>query len=97
MFEGYTFSEFIRDPLLKMKGVTQDQIDEKNLKDFENTFKFNKIKEQGQQLDVDVEEFHKILKGEDIATLRKKFALAMKKRIHEQARANIRNNKLNMP
>lgn len=45
MFEGYTFSEFIRDPLLKKKGVTQDQIDEKNLKDFENTFKYNKIKE----------------------------------------------------
>ena len=80
-FEGYTFSEYIKDPLLKMKGKGQEQIDQRKIKDFESTVKFNKIKEQGQQLGVDTEEFHKFLKGEDIASLRKNFADALKKRM----------------
>lgn len=70
LFEGLDFKEFVMDPLGFNKKMTGALYEEKRLKKYEQTVRFNRVKDQGLKIGVDTIEIEKQLRGEDDQTIR---------------------------
>ena len=70
LFENLDFKEFVLDPLGKNKKLTGAIQEARRLKQYDQTVKFRRIREQGLNIGVDTIEIEKKLRGEDDQSIR---------------------------